>query len=99
MVFIMARKNIAHYCEGCKKASSFKFIAESTVVSEDSAWEHSFWSCEECNSVALFCREADLSDELFENSAYTCLYPPERRRRIFDLPALVKNSYEEAIAC
>jgi hypothetical protein len=59
--------------------------------------EFTFAQCESCHYAALFVR-GNIGDG-FENDSYYRVYPAHSRHIGFALPAIVRESYEEAVKC
>lgn len=86
------------YCPICEEVRSFQLINRHINSGIDNVpTEYSFACCEKCREPVVFIRE-DVGDG-FENDSYYRVYPKNERHLGFNLPNLVRQSYEDAIRC
>jgi hypothetical protein len=87
---------VIYSCEQCETSRNFEKIAVHARDEQPPA-EYTLARCQDCGSVALFLRE-DVGDG-FENDSYYRLWPAQKRHIGFALPAIVRQSYEQAVIC
>jgi hypothetical protein len=87
------------YCTHCKEHKNFVVLQEHIVGSSDDhpAVEYTFANCEHCKSPSLFIRKE--FGPGFEQGDYYTIYPKNDRNLGFDVPEMVKQSYDEAVEC
>lgn len=87
------------YCTHCKEYKNFIALKEYIVGPSDKhpPFEYTFANCEFCESPSLFIRE-DIGLG-FEFDDFFRIYPQNDRNLGFDVPEIVKRSYDEAVKC
>ncbi|MBC2726108.1 DUF4145 domain-containing protein [Desulfosporosinus sp.] len=87
------------YCTYCKEHRIFKVIKEHIVGPNDDhpPFEFTFAYCEHCESPSLFIRE-DFGAG-FDWDDYYRIYPQNERNLMFEVPDMVKQSYDDAVSC
>jgi Domain of unknown function (DUF4145) len=85
------------HCTQCDDPQNFEAIAAYNSQSEFPPCEYTLAKCDRCLAVSLFIRE-DIGEGL-ENDGYYRVWPPQSRHLGFELPEIVKQSYEQAVLC
>lgn len=92
-----AATQLVMHCHFCEQSRSFVVLSVHELQDEGLPEEYTFARCSECNRPSVLYRE-DTGDG-FENDSYYRLYPPQARHLGFELPGIVRDSYEEAVRC
>lgn len=88
-----------YYCEYCETHSDYKTLGVHVVDDPTMPEEFTFARCEKCSRPVVFLREDYGLGDGFADDEYLRVYPPHKRTVSFALPAIVKESYEEAVRC
>jgi hypothetical protein len=90
---------MVNYCTRCKEYKNFKVLKEHIIGPDEDnlPCEYTFAYCDHCNVPSLFIRE-DFGLG-FEFDDYYRIYPANERNLGFDVPDIVKQSYDEAVKC
>lgn len=84
------------YCKDCNEHRNYIKIETHTICPKEYIpMEYTFAYCEHCKTPSLFLRED--YGRGFEEDEYYRLYPVNERLINFDVPEIVKQSYEEAV--
>ena len=84
-------------CDNCEKHTNFVPIQVHLLPDAGPPEEYTFARCEVCERPAVFLRE-DIGIG-FENDDYYRMFPAHDRHIGFQLPKVVRTSYEEAVRC
>lgn len=88
-----------YFCEHCETHRNFNSLSVAEVRGGGFPEEFTFAVCEVCHYPAVYSREDYDLGEGFEDDEYYRVYPPHERTVSFVLPAIVRESYDEAVRC
>ncbi|OUS76293.1 hypothetical protein B1748_13615 [Paenibacillus sp. MY03] len=93
---------IIAYCSKCQDKKLFsihgEYLYKGTKKNENDK-EYALVSCTNCNNPSLYYREDffGLGTEIWDYDM--CVFPKDERILTYDVPIIVKESYEEALKC
>lgn len=89
------------FCFYCQDKKLFNII--STYIVEDKKnredREYAFAVCDSCKQPSLFYREDPIGLGLEFWDYDMCVYPKDERILVYQIPEIVRESYEEAVRC
>jgi len=94
------QRDMVVYCPKCQGYRHFNYLAE-TVQVDDKAGppaRYSFGFCPQCRGPFIMVQE-QYGGATFDDDKGVQVYPPNKRRLSFKVPAVVEASYLEAVRC